>query len=216
MQRSLTKRLGYRACQVLARLFSTPLFRVRVLGRENVPAMTGGLVCANHQSYFDPILLGLAVDRRLNFLARDSLFRNPPLKWLMKFFDAIPIDRDRSGFAGLKETLRRLKQDELVLIFPEGTRSRDGNLQALKAGFCAVARRSQRSLIPVGLDGTFQAWPRFSPMPQLSVLALVIGEPISPALTATLTDEELVAELRRRIAACFHQARQLRGAAPAN
>jgi 1-acyl-sn-glycerol-3-phosphate acyltransferase len=212
MQRPLYKRLGYGACQLLARLAGTALFRVRVLGRENVPATAGGLVCANHQSYFDPVLVGLAIDRRLNYLARDSLFRNLLFKWLIEFLDAIPIDRDRSGFAGLKETLKRLKQDELVLIFPEGTRTRDGSLQSLKPGFCSVARRSKRPLIPVGLDGSFQAWPRSSPLPRLSTLAVVIGEPIMPQLIASLSDEELVTELQRHIAECFQQARELRQA----
>lgn len=210
MHRSLTKRLGYGACQVLARLVGVSLFRARVVGRENVPRTGGGLVCANHQSYFDPVLIGLAVDRRLNYLARDTLFRNPAFKWLIEFMDAIPIDREGGGLAGLKETLRRLKQDELVLIFPEGTRTRDGEVQPLKPGFCAVARRSKQPLIPVGFDGAFQAWPRWSPVPQLSIVSVVIGEPIMPALVAQLTDEELVAELQRRIRNCFDHARQLR------
>lgn len=210
MQRSLFKRVGYGACQVLARLTATALFRVRVVGRENVPPDGGGLVCANHQSYFDPVLIGLAVDRRLNYLARDTLFRNPLFKWLIDFFDAIPIDREGGGLAGLKETLRRLKQEELVLIFPEGTRTRNGDLQPLKPGFCAVARRSRGPLIPIGFDGAYQAWPRSSPMPRLSRLAVVIGEPILPPLVATLSDPELVAELQGRISHCLDQARALR------
>jgi len=210
MQRSLFKRVGYGACHVLARLAATALFRVRVLGRENVPETGGGLVCANHQSYFDPVLIGLAIDRRLNYLARDTLFRNPLFKWLIDFLDAIPIDREGGGLAGLKETLRRLKQDELVLIFPEGTRTRNGDLQSLKPGFCAVARRSQRPLIPVGFDGAYQAWPRSSPLPRLSTLAVVIGEPIMPALITSLSDQALVAELQERISHCLDQARLLR------
>lgn len=210
MQRSLTKRVGYGVCQIATRLLGTLLFRVRVVGRENVPPTDGGLVCANHQSYFDPVLVGLAIDRRLNYLARDTLFRNPLFKWLIDFLDAIPIDREGGGLAGLRETLRRLKQEELVLIFPEGTRTRNGDLQPLKPGFCAVARRSRRPLIPVGFDGAYQAWPRSSPLPTLSTLAVVIGEPISPELVASLSDQELVAELQARMAGCFAKARELR------
>lgn len=212
MQRSLFKRVGYGACHLLSRITATALFRVRVFGRENVPATGGGLVCANHQSYFDPVLVGLAIDQRLNFLARDTLFRNPLFKWLISFLDAIPIDREGGGLAGLKETLRRLKQDELVLIFPEGTRTRTGDLQPLKPGFCAIARRSQRPLIPVGFDGAYQAWPRSSPVPRLSNLAVVIGEPIGPDLIAALSDHALVAELQSRISRCLDQARLLRRA----
>lgn len=209
MQRSLTKRLGYGACQVLARLFGTALFRVRVVGREHVPATGGGLVCANHQSYFDPVILGLSVDRRLNYMARDTLFKNPAFKWLIEFMDAIPIDRDGRSLAGLKETLRRLKEEELVLIFPEGTRTRDGELLPLKAGFCSVARRSQTPLIPVGFDGAFAAWPRTSPLPRLSVITVVIGEPLWPKDIAALKDNEVVAELGARIRQAFELAREM-------
>jgi len=211
MQRSLTKRLGYAVCHVLARLFATAMFRVRVLGRENVPPTGGGLVCANHQSFFDPVIVGLAVDRRLNYLARDTLFRNPAFKWLIDFLDAIPIDREGGGLAGIRETLRRLKQDEMVLIFPEGTRTRDGNVQRLKPGFCAVARRGKKPLVPVGFDGAFQSWPRSSPLPQLSAISVVIGRPIMPDLVAVLSDKQLVGELEQRIRECFEKARALRG-----
>jgi 1-acyl-sn-glycerol-3-phosphate acyltransferase len=210
MQRSLGKHLGYEACKVLARLFGTALFRIRVRGRERLPPTGGGLVCANHQSYADPIIVGLAIDRRLNYLARDTLFRNPAFKWLIEYFDAIPIDREGGGLGGLKETLRRLKQDELVLIFPEGTRSRDGSMLPLKPGFCAVARRARQPLIPIGFDGAYQAWPRTSPVPQLSVIAVVIGAPIMPDLVAQLSDSELVAELERRMRECFAAAKDLR------
>ena len=210
MQRSLTKRIGYVICQTMARVAGTALFRVRVVGREHVPTTGGGLICANHQSYFDPVLIGAAIDRRLNFVARDTLFLNPLLGGLISFLDAIPIDREGGGLAGLRETLRRLKRDELVLIFPEGTRTRNGDLLPLKAGFCAVARRGKQPLIPVGFDGAFQAWPRDSPFPRLSAMAVVIGEPILPPQIATLDDSQLVAELQKRLTACFAQARQMR------
>ena len=101
MQRSLTKRVGYVICQTMARVAGTVLFRVRVVGREHVPTTGGGLVCANHQSYFDPVLIGAAIDRRLNFVARDTLFLNPLLGGLISFLDAIPIDREGGGLAGL-------------------------------------------------------------------------------------------------------------------
>ena len=97
-----------------------------------------------------------------------------------------------------------------MLIFPEGTRTRNGDLLPLKAGFCAVARRGKQPLIPVGFDGAFQAWPRDNPFPRLSAMAVVIGEPILPPLIATLDDSQLVAELQQRIVACFEQARHMR------
>jgi 1-acyl-sn-glycerol-3-phosphate acyltransferase len=210
MPRSLFQRLGYDALRVVCRLVAVWLFGLRVLGRENWPVEGGGLVCSNHQSYFDPPLVGLTCDRRMNYLARDTLFRVPLLAPLIRFLDAIPIDRDGGGLAGLKETLRRLKAGELVLIFPEGTRTRDGEVAPLKPGFIAVARRSKVPLVPVGLDGAYQAWPRSAIVPRLGRLAVVVGPPITPDEVAELSDEDLLAELEQRILTCHGQARQMR------
>jgi 1-acyl-sn-glycerol-3-phosphate acyltransferase len=210
MQRTLAQRLGYDTLRVLARLLVVGLFRVRVAGREHWPATGGGLVCANHQSYFDPPLVGLTCSRRMNYLARDSLMRVPGLSQLITFLDAIPIDREGSGLAGLKETLKRLKAGELVLIFPEGTRTYDGEVAPLKPGFIAVARRSRVPLVPVGLDGAYQSWPRTAWFPRLTRLAVVIGEPISPDQVAELSDEDLLAELEQRILTCHTEARRMR------
>jgi len=181
-----------------------------VAGREHWPAKGGGLVCANHQSMFDPPLVGLTCPRRMNYLARDTLFRIPLLAPLIKFLDAIPIDREGVGLSGLKETLRRLKAGELVLIFPEGTRTRDGEVAPLKPGFISVARRSRVPLVPVGLDGAYQAWPRTSPFPRGGRIAIVVGESISAQRVAELSDDELLAELDQRILNCHAAARELR------
>lgn len=210
--RTLAQHWGYDAFRVVARFVGVTLFGLRTLGRENYPTTGGALICANHQSYFDPVLVGLTCERRMNYLARESLFRVPGLKQAIEFLDAIPIDRDGSGLSGLKETLKRLKRGELVLIFPEGTRSRDGEMNQLKPGFCAVARRSKAPLVPVGFDGAYQAWPRTAKLPRLSRTAVVIGQPIQPAEVEAMDDPQLVAELERRIRECHLRARQLRRA----
>lgn len=186
---------------------ATIFFRVRVHGRDQVPQTGGVLVCANHQSYFDPVLVGLSVDRRLNYLARDTLFRNRWFAWLIRYYDAIPIDREGSGLSGLKETMRRLKRGEMVLIFPEGTRTTDGEVSPLKPGFCSVARRANVPLCPVGFDGPFQAWPKGAIVPRLNPISVFIGQPIEPSEVAAMNDEELVAELQKRMTECHRQAR---------
>jgi 1-acyl-sn-glycerol-3-phosphate acyltransferase len=210
MQRTLAQRLGYDTLRVLARLLAVGMFGLRVQGRENWPASGGALVCANHQSFFDPPLVGLTCSRRMNYLARDSLMRVPLLSQLITFLDAIPIDREGGGLSGLKETLKRLKAGELVLIFPEGTRTYDGEVAPLKPGFIAVARRSRLPLVPVGLDGAYQAWPRTAKFPRPTRLAVVIGEPIGPEAVAEMNDEDLLAELEQRILTCHAAARELR------
>lgn len=206
--RTLAQRWVYAWIRLFARIAGSLFFGLRVEGRHLFPEEGAALVCANHQSYFDPVLVGLACDRRLNYLARASLFHVPFLKHLIRFLDAIPIDREGTGLAGLKETLKRLKRGEMVLIFPEGTRSRDGEVAPLKAGFSSLARRSKAALVPIGIDGAFQAWPRTQILPSLERIHIVIGEPLNSAEIADMSDDALVAELERRIRACHAAARE--------
>lgn len=211
MHRTFAQRVVYDILRVLARLVVVWFGRCRVAGREHWPESGGALICANHQSYLDPPLVGLTCPRRLTYLGRQTLFENMLLAPIITFLDTIPIDREGGGLAGLKETLRRLKRGDMVLIFPEGTRTRDGQLQPLKPGFCAIARRSRVPLVPVGLDGAYDAWPRTSPLPRGGRLAVVIGESISADQVARLDDQQLMAELARRMERCLAEARSLRG-----
>lgn len=206
--RSLAQIWVYDLFRVVARLATVLLLRMRCKGRRHIPASGPALVCANHQSVLDPPLIGLAFDRRLNYLARRSLFKSRLFAAFIEFLDAIPIDRDGSGLGGLKETLRRLKRGEMVLIFPEGTRTRDGEVSPLKPGFVSVARRSRAPLLPVGLDGAFDVLPTGAVLPRPTVVHLVIGEAISPEQAAELDDDALVAELEARIRRCHAEARE--------
>src|SRR4029079_18129503 len=161
----------------------------RIVGRESWPAAGGVLFCSNHQSMFDPPLVGLTCPRRMNYLARDTLFCVPGVSQLITFLDVIPHDHAGGGLAGLKETLRRLRAGELVLIFPEGTRTHDGEVAPLKPGFISVARRSGVPLVPAGLDRAYQAWPRTSRFPRWGRIAVVIGPPIAAEQVAALSDD---------------------------
>jgi 1-acyl-sn-glycerol-3-phosphate acyltransferase len=210
MTRPLYKRLGYNALHVLCRLMAVWGFGVRVFGRKRAPTSGAALICANHQSTLDPVLVGLALDVRLNYLARKNLFDTPVLRQIIEFLDGIPIDREGTGLAGLKETLKRLKRGEQVLIFPEGTRTRDGEVGPLKPGFVTLARRAAVPLVPFGIDGAYQAWPRTRRLPGWSRIVLVVGEPVMPDWVQAHSDDELIAELERRIRACHAQARRKR------
>lgn len=211
-QRSLAKRLWYGFLHVTCRLGSVIALRIRCEGRHHLPQTGGALILANHQSYLDPVLIGVAADRRLNYLARKTLFRFFLFRWLIESLDAIPIDREGSGMQGLKETLRRLKQQEIVLIFPEGTRTPDGEVHPLKPGFCALAKRAKVPLVPLALEGSYDCWPRGQALPRLATLQVQFGEPIQPEEIARYDDRELVEEVERRIRACHAEARHKRAA----
>ncbi len=207
-ERSLAKRLWYRYLHVTCRLAFAGLFHFRCTGRENEPASGGALVLSNHQSMFDPVLVGVTLQRRLNYMARETLFDFAPFRWLIQSLDAIPIDREGLGLSGLKETLKRAKRGEMVLIFPEGTRSPDGEVAPLKPGFSALARRARVPLLPIGIDGAYQAWPRDHAFPGLSTIHVHVGEPIPAEEAAAADERELVAEVERRIRDCHAIARQ--------
>ncbi len=210
MRRPLAQRIFYKVMQAFCRLFAVVVFRYRSSRRDWIPETGGGLVCSNHQSYFDPVVVGVCSNRRMNYLARKTLFRFLPFRWLISYLDAIPIDRDGMGLSGIKETLRRLKRGELVLIFPEGTRTRDGEMGSLKPGFISVARRSRVPLIPVAMDGAYQAWPRGGKFPRPSRVCVVFGEPLTPDEISELEDEQLIEMLEQRMRSCLHDARQWR------
>jgi len=207
MQRPLWKTLWYNFLHFVCRLASIALFGIRVHGREHLPRRGALLVCANHQSNLDPILIGSSLDRRLNFLARDTLFAFAPFRLLIQSLDAIPIDRDGFGLAGIKETLRRLKYEESVLIFPEGTRTSDGEVAPLKPGFITLARRGNVQLLPLAIDGAYDAWPRRRLLPSLARIHIVIGRPLWAEEVQSLDDDALLAEVERRIRVCHEKAR---------
>ena len=207
-KRSLPKRAWYGFWHVFCRFFGVMVFRVRVRGREHVPKTGGALVLSNHQSHLDPIMMGLASDRRMNYLARQTLFRFTPFRWFIQSFDAIPLDREGLGLSGLKETMARLKRGEMVQIFPEGTRTHDGEVGPFKPGFCALAKRVKVPLVVAAFDGGFDAFPRTSHVPRPARIHIEFGPTITPEEVAQFkSDEELVAEVRRRIVACFESVR---------
>lgn len=208
--RSWAKRLWYGFVHFFCRLLATLFFQIRVSGRECIPSEGGVMVLSNHQSHFDPALIGLACDRRLNYLARETLFGFAPFRWLIESLDAIPIDREGLGLAGLKETLRRLRRGELVLIFPEGTRTYNGEMAPLKPGFSALAKRAGVPLLPVGIEGAYDAWPRRHLLPGVSTIHIHFGRPLLPDAVASYDERELIAEVQRRIRECHQQARQSR------
>lgn len=207
MKQPLFARLAYSLTRQWCRLIGAAFFSFRVSGREHWPATGGALVCANHQSYLDPIIIGAACDRPLNYMARASLFRLPLFGKLMRLYNAFPVQREGIGIGGLKEMLRRLKSGEMVVIFPEGTRTTDGNIQPLQPGFIAVARRSGQPLVPVAMAGAFNAWPRTSRFPRLQPIAVHVGQPLSAACIADLSDEQVLEEVHQRLRLCHETAK---------
>lgn len=151
-------------------------FRAR--GFENLPDGPA-LLIANHQSFLDPLLVGVGLRRPVSFLARDTLFRVPVIGWILRSTYVMPIRRDAAGTESLRVSLQRLQDGYLVGIFPEGTRSRDGRIGPMKPGFVALVRRAEVPVIPVAVSGAYEAMPRGAFFLRPRRVRVVYGEPIS-------------------------------------
>ncbi|MDX1964827.1 MAG: lysophospholipid acyltransferase family protein [Pirellulales bacterium] len=210
MQRRWPQRLWYEFLRYAAWLAAIPYLGLRARGTRKFPATGGVLVLANHQSNADPPLIGCVCPRRMNYLARESLFHHPWFRWLILSLDAIPIDREGLGLEGIKQTMKRLKAGEVVLMFPEGTRTPHGRVQPLKPGFLALVRRTGAAIVPVGLAGLYEAWPRSHSWPSPGWVQIEYGEPLFPQEIQGYDDDTLLAELTRRLTACQATAQALR------
>ena len=181
------------------------LFTYDCLGEEKIPASGAAVIAANHPSYLDPLLLSLQVKRPIRFMAWDALFRVPLLGALMRLFGAFPVDvrsgAGRDAYVAARELLR---DGELVGIFPEGKRSREGWLEPeLRAGAARLVLETGAPLVPATIRGAFRAWPHFRALPGLATIRVRYHDPIDPATFGALSAEEatasLLAELRRRV-----------------
>ncbi len=209
-RRTWWRRCYYRFFWWTARFVLLVVYRVRIYDERYVPMTGGAMLLANHQSHLDPPSIGSVVRRPLNFLARKTLF-TWPLSWHYDMLDAIPLDQEGVGISGIKETLKRMRSGEAAVIFPEGSRSWDGEIQPLMPGFCAIARRCRVPLVPVAIAGAYEAWPRGTSFPKLSgTIHIQFGPPLMPDESARYNDTELLAEIDRRIRACYEQARAKR------
>jgi 1-acyl-sn-glycerol-3-phosphate acyltransferase len=207
-ERSFASRAWYAFLQRLCQLTGVLVYQVRHSGVRNIPTEGPVLVISNHQSHFDPPLVGMASQRRMNYLARESLFRFAPFRWLIRSLDAIPIDRDGLGLSGIKESLRRLKRGEIVVIFPEGTRTNDGEVGPFRPGFTTLAVRTKAAILPVAIEGAFAAWPRWHAFPRLGIIHVHYGQPILPEEIAGRDERELLVEVHDRVRQCHAELRQ--------
>jgi 1-acyl-sn-glycerol-3-phosphate acyltransferase len=136
------------------------LFRFRATGKENIPQKGGFLIASNHASYLDPVMVGVACPRLLNYMARHDLFNNAAFAWILKYSRAFPVKRKSADLGAIKEAIRRLKNGEGLLVFPEGGRQASVYVSEPEAGVGFLAAKSGVPVIPAFVSGTDRAWPR--------------------------------------------------------
>jgi 1-acyl-sn-glycerol-3-phosphate acyltransferase len=153
-------------------------FRWRVFNSERVPLKGPVILASNHASYLDPPLVGSGVKRGINYLARDTLFRFPGMGWLLRKWNSVPVDRDGGGAAGLRAILDRLLAGGAIILFPEGTRTRDGQLQPARSGIGLTVIKSTAAVVPVRVFGTFEAYGRHIKIPRPHRIMVKYGRPM--------------------------------------
>ena len=169
----------YRRVRVVSRALFTIWFRWRRIGLEHIPSTGPVLLAANHVSFIDPPMIGSALDRSVSFLARDTLFDVPVVGTVIRKLNSVPVDRDGGGGAGLKAILDRLNAGGCIVLFPEGTRSRDGRLQRAKSGVGLSVLKSEAVVVPVRLFGAFEAFGRHRKFPLPGRITLKFGPPMN-------------------------------------
>ena len=197
----------WKAAQALCRVSTTLCFDLKVYGWEQVPRSGGVLLLSNHQSFLDPVLVGVRLPRPLSYMARSGLFEvNPAFTWLIRKIGAFPVRQEGSAAGALKVAIGRLKDGHALNIFPEGSRTEDGEIGPIEGGSALVVRGARVPVVPVVIDGSLEAWPRAFKLPRPHPIQVLYGPPTDltgrrPAEIVAWVDQTLRAlydELRSR------------------
>jgi 1-acyl-sn-glycerol-3-phosphate acyltransferase len=178
---------------------------VRHFDVPDLSACGGVLIASNHQSYLDPVLVAVALERPTDFLAREDLFRVPGFGALITALGAHPIRRGHADTAALRTVIETLRDGRQVLVFPEGTRTADGKLGEFRRGIGSIAIRCGVPVLPVCIEGAYAAWPRWRALPMPRRVVVAYGRLVSPQ---GVGEEELVERVRSQIEAMQARLRQ--------
>ena len=184
-------------------------FSFRSRGFRNMPKTGPVMILANHESYLDPLAVGLAVRRRIWYLARKPLFHPPVLGPFLKSVGCVPVDQEGVAKEGIKTCIDLLQAGKPMLVFPEGRRTADGKMQVLKAGVALILKRAPVPIVPVGIAGAYEAYPVHATVPKFGPLfwpsngaavAASVGKVIPPERYRDMGREELMQFLTDAIA----------------
>jgi 1-acyl-sn-glycerol-3-phosphate acyltransferase len=176
------KTLVYHLCHFGSLFYCKLWHRISYEGLEHIPRAGGAVIASNHQSHIDILIYGGGVPRHVCFVARDTLAEQRWLGFVMRQCGAVLVKRGASDRRALRAMADHLEQGDLVAIFPEGTRTRDGNLQEFKGGALLAARLAKVPIVPAGIRGAFEAFPRGRALPRPVKIRVRFGPPIDSAL----------------------------------
>lgn len=146
----------YQTAKGFMRFVNYLLYHIEIVGSENIPETGGCLLCSNHTSMYDPVAIATRIKRPVHFMAKAEIFKNP---FLNKFFlsvGTIPVNREKVSVETLKQALKVLKNGEILGIFPEGTRVRDGEQVKPMDGFVIFSLKTKSPIVPIHIQGKFK------------------------------------------------------------
>lgn len=189
----------YQISRGLTRVLGSLCWSWTVRGTANVPRKGGVILASNHQSFLDVAMIAAACPRPVRYLARKSLWDDRFLGWVITDWRAIPMDRERPGKEELRGVLETVRGGEVLALFPEGTRTKDGSVGEMRGGIGFFARKAGVPVVPVRIRGAFEAWPRESKLPGRGRVRIAFGRPV--LYDESWEDEDVAADVRRRILA---------------
>ncbi len=185
----------YHVVVFLVRIAYAIWYRIKVEGRENIPKKGSYIFASNHRSYADPVLVVICGRGKFSFMAKSELFENKAFGWLIRALGAFPVERGKGDTAAIDRAISRVKEGSHLLIFPEGTRSKDGRVGRGKTGVGLIAAKAGADVIPVGIN--FEGKLHFR-----SKIIVRYGKPIPAsrlALAEDLSERELLRSLKRNV-----------------
>ena len=193
--------LSWNVCYSAVLWFLTICYRVKRLDRHKVPRTGAWIFACNHQSHLDPMIMGVLVqDRAPASMARKSLFDFKPFGKLLRFLGSVPVERGKGDKAAIRTLLEELQAGRCIMLFPEGTRTKDGAIGMFHAGVLTLVRRSGAGVVPVAVDGAYDIWPRERRLPRLrGRLRTRALDPMTAEELTSVPPAEAVEELKRRI-----------------
>lgn len=175
----------------IVRFFLVWLYRIEFHGLENIPMNGPFIITPNHVSYMDPVLIGLAIRRRIFFMTWDKIFQVPIVGSMASLFGAFPVRLEGHDRVAVKRTQRHLREGMGVMIFPEGGRTTTGKLDPFKIGAFRLAVKERVPVVPVTINGAYQVWPPEQKLPSLNGrITIYYHQPIFPS---TLQEQEVKA-----------------------
>jgi 1-acyl-sn-glycerol-3-phosphate acyltransferase len=159
----------YKIAKFIVGILLRILYKIEVIGKENVPKNGAVIICSNHISNLDPPIVGITCPRDIHFMAKEELFENSFLRWLLQKLHAFPVKRGNQDRQALRNGIKVLKEGKVLGVFPEGTRSKSGELGKGLAGAGFFALRSDAAIVPCAIKGKYEKFKK---------LKVIYGKPI--------------------------------------